>query len=60
MFNVRYEINLLIKFRSIQFVRCCVMAQAVSRWPSTVQGQVRAGSAHVRFVTDKVALGEVL
>jgi len=36
------------------------MTQAATRLPSTVQGRVRAGSAHVTLVKDKVAVGEVL
>ena len=60
MFNVRYGINLLIKFKPVSFVRCYIMAQAASRLTPTVQGRVRDGSAHVRFVKDKVALGEYL
>jgi hypothetical protein len=35
------------------------MAQAVSRWPLTAETRVRAGSAYVGFVVEKVALGQV-
>jgi hypothetical protein len=35
------------------------MAQAVSRRPLTAEAGFDPGSAHVRFVVDKVALGQV-
>jgi hypothetical protein len=35
-----------------------VMVQVTS-WPLTAGGRVRAGSVRVRFVADKVALGQV-
>jgi hypothetical protein len=35
------------------------MAQVVSRRPLTAETRVRAGSIHVGFVVDKVALGQV-
>jgi hypothetical protein len=35
------------------------MAQVVSRRPLTAEARVRAGSIHVGFVVDKVALGQV-
>jgi hypothetical protein len=35
------------------------MAQAVSRRPLTAEARFRSGLAHVRFVLDKVALGQV-
>jgi hypothetical protein len=34
------------------------MAQALSVLPLTAESQVRAGSVHVGFVVDKVALGQ--
>jgi hypothetical protein len=35
------------------------MAQVVSRRPVTAEARVRAGSIHVGFVVDKMALGQV-
>jgi hypothetical protein len=35
------------------------MAQVVSRRPLTAEARVRAGSIHVWFVVDNVALGQV-
>jgi hypothetical protein len=35
------------------------IAQAVSRWLPIAAAQVRARSGHVKFVVDKVALGQV-
>jgi hypothetical protein len=35
------------------------MAQAVSRRPLTAEARFDPGSVHVRFVVDKVALGQV-
>jgi hypothetical protein len=37
-----------------------VIAQAVSRWLPTAVARARAGSGHVGFVVDKVALGQVV
>jgi hypothetical protein len=36
------------------------MAFAVIRQPLTAESQVRSRAVHVRFVKDKVALGQVL
>jgi hypothetical protein len=36
-----------------------VIAQVVSPWLPTAAARVRARSGHVRFVVDKVALGQV-
>jgi hypothetical protein len=35
------------------------MAQAVSRWPLTTRHGFAAGSVHVGFFVDKVALGQI-
>jgi hypothetical protein len=38
--------------------KSCALAQAVSRRAVTVEATVRSRSVHVRFVVEKVALGE--
>ena len=35
------------------------MAEVVSHWPVTMEIQVQSKASHVRFVVDRVALGQV-
>jgi hypothetical protein len=37
----------------------CAIAQAVSRWLPTAAARLRVWAEHVRFVVDKVTLGQV-
>jgi hypothetical protein len=41
-------------------MRPCVMAQAVSRWPSPQKSMFTPGSVHVGFAVDNVAFGQCL
>jgi hypothetical protein len=50
------------KHKSKKGVTCLIgsaIAQAVSRWLPTAAARLRVRGKHVRFVVDKVALGEV-
>jgi hypothetical protein len=49
--------NLLLRSKVCIYGR--VIAQAVSRRLPTAAARVRAGSGHVGFVVDKVALGQL-
>jgi hypothetical protein len=56
-FIISHYFDSFSKYRSYLVGRA--VAQAVIHWLPTAAAQVRAGSGHLEFVVEKVALGQV-